>query len=54
MMICSLSMNAVGSYDALDFRLGWPLRRFLLGYELIHFYVIRSLEGAVDCLDNGI
>jgi hypothetical protein len=54
MMICSLSMNAVGSYDALDFRLGWPLQRFLLGYMLIHFCVIRSLQGAVDCLVDGV
>jgi len=54
MMICSLSMNAVGRYDALDFRLRWPLQRLLLGHVLIHSNVIKSLEGAVDYLDNGI
>jgi hypothetical protein len=54
MKICSLSMDAVGSYDALDFRLVWPVQSLLRGYVLIHSSVIRSLEEALNCLVNGV
>jgi hypothetical protein len=47
-------MSPLNSYDALDFRLVWPLQSLLRGCMLIHSSVIRSLEEALNCLVNGV